>query len=145
MKQLFSVIRQPTVPAHGGSEGYTLGSVFLDNVKFCESCEDEDRFLELGKTTKIKGVTAIPRGLYRVINSFSNRFQKVLPQLLNVEGFEGIRIHGGNKAEDSSGCILIGQVRTRNGVANCSVTVQRMIDQIDDAADLGIETWIEIK
>lgn len=140
MKQTFSVVRQPSVSAMVGAEGYTLGDMFLDNVKFCYTVEDE-----IQKGAKIDGRTAIPCGRYRLTTSFSNRFQRVLPLVLDVPGFSGIRIHGGNRAEDSHGCILVGKVRTRNGVANCPDTVRRIIESIEDAADLGIETWLEIK
>lgn len=144
MKQTFKVIREPVTRVASG-ENYTRGRVYLDNVFFCHSCEDEDMFLEDGKQEKEYGRTAIPRGRYRVITSFSNRFQRMLPAILDVPGFEGIRIHGGNRAEDSHGCILVGKVRTSTGIAQCKDTVQRIIDQIDDAAELGIETWLEVE
>ena len=143
MKQVFKVLREQVVRNPGG-ENYTPGKVYLDNVFFCQSLEDEDRFLECGVTEKDYGRTAIPRGRYRLITSFSQRFQRVLPLVVNVPGFQGIRIHGGNTAEDSHGCILVGQVRASRGIAQCAATVERVIDQIDDAAELGIETWLEV-
>lgn len=144
MHQTFKVVREPVMNLHP-AENVTLGKMYLDNVFFCQACEDEDRFLENGVTEKIYGRTAIPRGRYRLVTSFSNRFQRVLPLALDVPGFSGIRIHGGNRAEDSHGCILVGKVRTATGIAQCKDTVQRIIDQIDDAAELGIETWLEIE
>ena len=93
---------------------------------------------------KVYGKTAIPRGLYKVTTSQSYRFKRVLPEVLDVPGFTGIRVHGGNTAEDTLGCILVGQVRTSRGIAQCAGTVQRVIDAIEDAAELGIETWLEI-
>lgn len=144
MKQTFKVVREPTTKAVKG-ENFTLGKVYLDNVYFCESCEDEDRFLETKQQEKVYGRTAIPRGKYRLVTSFSHRFNKVLPEVLAVSGFSGIRIHGGNRAEDSLGCILVGRVRTTTGVAQCADTVRRIIETIDDAAELGIETWLEIE
>lgn len=143
MKQTFKVVREQVIRNAGG-ENYTPGKMYLDNVFFCQSLEDEDRFLESGVTEKDYGRTAIPRGRYRLIPSFSQRFQRVLPLVVDVPGFQGIRIHGGNTAEDSHGCILVGQVRTGRGIAQCSATVERVIDQIDDAAELGIETWLEV-
>lgn len=144
MIQLFKIVREPTINA-APRENYTLGRMYLDNVFFCHTCEDEDRFLENSVTEKVDGRTAIPRGRYRLITSFSNRFQRVLPAVLDVPGFTGVRIHGGNDAEDSHGCVLVGKVRTRDGIAQCSDMVKRVIDAIDDAEDLGIETWLEVE
>lgn len=144
MKQTFRLVREPSINAFP-AENYTLGKFYLDNVFFSQTCEDEDRFLENHVTEKVYGRTAIPRGKYRLVTSFSNRFQRVLPQVLDVPGFSGIRIHGGNRAEDSSGCILVGLVRTQSGIAQCAATVQRVIDAIDRADDLGIETWLEVE
>ena len=145
MKQVFNIVREPTTRvAH--AENFTLGRMYLDNVFLCHTCEDEDRFLEVSKDGKEKvyGRTAIPRGKYRIETSFSNRFQRVLPIVRDVPYFEGIRIHGGNTAANSQGCILVGKVRTSSGIAQCADMVQRVIQQIEDAADLGIESWLEI-
>lgn len=57
---------------------------------------------------KVPGATAIPEGEYEVIVSFSNRFQKMLPLLLDVPGYSGVRIHPGNGPENTEGCILVG-------------------------------------
>lgn len=142
MIQLFKLIREPSQNVVGG-ESFTPGKMYLDGVLFCQTCEDMDRKLEAGGV-KIPKVTAIPRGRYRLVTSFSNHFQKVLPEVLDVKGYSGVRIHGGNKAEHSEGCILTGKVRTKTGIAQCQETVQRIIDTIDDSAELGIETWLEV-
>ena len=143
MRQVFKIVREPTVRNPSG-ENYTLGRMYLDNVFFCHTCEDEDRFLEGKVVEKVYGKTAIPRGLYKVTTSQSYRFKRVLPEVLDVPGFTGIRVHGGNTAEDTLGCILVGQVRTSRGIAQCAGTVKRVIDAIEDAAELGIQTWLEI-
>lgn len=54
-----------------------------------------------------QGKGAIPAGRYRVVVTHSPRFKKDLPLLVNVRGFDGIRIHGGTKPEHSAGCICI--------------------------------------
>ena len=143
MRQVFKLLREQTIRNPSG-ENFTLGRMYLDNVFFCQTCEDEDRFIEKGGVEKVNGRTAIPRGKYRLVTSFSNRFQRVLPELLGVPGFSGIRIHGGNRAEDSLGCILVGKVRTATGIAQCADMVSRVISQIDSADELGIETWLEV-
>lgn len=106
---------------------YTIGKLFIDNVYFCDTIEDTDRNLEQSMSIssiqkiKIKNKTAIPRGTYKVaLNVVSPRLSKKefyiknsnngrVPRLINVPGFDGILIHVGNTAEDSSGCILVGK------------------------------------
>lgn len=96
-----------------GTEGFTEGKLFIDDVFECYTVEDEDRHLEAGGV-KIPAVTAIPKGSYEVILSMSPRFKKVLPEVLNVPGFTGVRIHSGNSSKDSEGCILVGSSNDRN-------------------------------
>lgn len=143
--QLFKLIREATrTPADPKREKFTLGKMYRNGLKFCETCEDEDRFLEKNPDAKVKGLTAIPRGRYKLTTSFSHRFKKVLPEVLNVPGFTGVRIHGGNRAEDSEGCILAGRVRTQEGIAQCKDTVKTIISLIEDAEDRGEESYLEV-
>ena len=97
-------------------------SIITSNSKSWETLEDEDRFLENDKdcSDKVYSETAIPRGTYQIIWSYSNKFKISLPLLLNVKCFAGIRIHGGNTVANSSGCILIGQ--NRGGIYKGSKT-----------------------
>lgn len=143
--QLFKLIREATrTPADPKREKFTLGKMYRNGLKFCETCEDEDRFLEKNPGAKVKGLTAIPRGRYKLVASFSHRFKKVLPEVLDVPGFTGVRIHGGNRAEDSEGCILAGRVRTQEGIAQCKDTVEAIISLIEDAEDRGEESYLEV-
>lgn len=148
MRQTFKVVRSPVVRVTSG-ENFTPGVMYLDNVRFCYTCEDEDRFLENVpdsiKEAKVYGKTAIPRGLYRLTVDFSPHFGKQLPLVNDVPGFSGIRIHGGNTAEDSLGCILAVKVRTANGIAQCADTVKRIIDAVESAEELGIESWLKVE
>ena len=139
----FLVIREPVINI-AGAESYTPGVMYVNGLKFCFTCEDQDRLLESGGV-KVKTRTAIPRGKYKITVSFSHRFQKELPEVLDVPQFVGIRCHGGNKAEDSEGCILTGQVRTSTGIAKCADTVARMIAMINQTEDLGGTCWLEVK
>ncbi|MGY4540066.1 hypothetical protein ACVW0P_004508 [Mucilaginibacter sp. UYNi724] len=80
----------------------TIGDLYIDDVWFCYTLEDVLR------DKKVKNATAIPYGVYKVILSLSNRFKRILPEVLAVPGFEGIRIHPGNNENSTSGCILVG-------------------------------------
>ncbi len=95
-----------TVVRTGYTPESTAGIMILNNDYFGVTLEDQFR-----EGPKVPGKTCIPAGRYKVELSFSNRFQKVLPVLLNVPGFEGVRIHGGNTAADTLGCILVGSKR----------------------------------
>ena len=94
---------------------YTIGKLYIDGAYFCETLEDCDRglddrmSLEEIKAKKVYGETAIPTGIYKVILNYSPKYKKVMPLLLKVKGYEGIRIHSGNKPEDTLGCILVGK------------------------------------
>lgn len=85
-------------------EHATLGQLFIDGVHKWFTLEDRWRTQGI----KIKGETCIPAGTYQVVITMSKRFKRMLPLLLNVPGFEGIRIHPGNTDVDTEGCILVG-------------------------------------
>ena len=122
----------------------TIGKLYVDGVFFAYTLEDIDRQLESGGT-KIKGQTAIPKGSYKVVIDFSNRFQKQMMHVLNVPGFEGIRIHAGNTDKDTEGCILLGKVRSDNAVFNSREAVNALFDKVRAAIDAGQEVNLEVK
>ena len=96
----------------------TIGELYVDGVFQCYTCEDYDRDknrdgdLDDAGEGKAFGKTAIPRGTYQVIINDSVRFKRKLPLLLNVPGFTGVRIHTGNTAADTEGCLLVGRTRS---------------------------------
>lgn len=79
-------------------EDYTIGDLYVNNVWFSNTLEDKVRLLN-SYEDKVYGETAIPIGRYKVVLSYSNRFKRILPEVLNVEFFKGIRIHEGNYAD----------------------------------------------
>ena len=107
----------------------TIGSLFVNGIFFCYTLEDKDRKLESGGV-KEYAKTAIPRGKYKVINSFSNRFKKYMPELVNVPQFAGIRIHAGNTADHSEGCILVGSTKAADFIGNSKVTFDNLMKVI---------------
>ena len=86
-----------------GGEANNIGDFFIDGVFFCYSLEDQIRYSD----KKVYGKTAIPDGRYKVILTRSNRFKRIMPLLLDVPNFSGVRLHGGNTAENSHGWPLI--------------------------------------
>jgi len=82
--------------------GSTPGQLFIDDVFFCYTLEDEIR------DKKIPNETAISTGTFEIIINYSNRFKRAMPLLLNVPNFTGIRMHSGVTKEHTSGCILLG-------------------------------------
>ena len=90
--------------------GDTIGSLFIDGVRFCYTLEDEIRE-QPGvpvEQWKVAGSTAIPQGHYHVIWTYSNRFKHNTLQVMDVPGFSGIRIHSGITDADTEGCLLVG-------------------------------------
>lgn len=106
------------------TDNSTIGELYVDGKFESYVIEDKDRgLLDTMSETDIKakkkhGITAIPTGRYKVVISFSNRFQKYLPELIGVKGFAGIRIHSGNTSADSEGCLLPGTTKATNFVGN---------------------------
>ena len=94
---------------------------------------------------KIIGKTAIPTGRYRILITRSRRFGRWLPLLLNVKGFEGIRIHAGNKPEDTRGCILLGFNRRKGYVLDSTKCVQQLMRRMTEAMEKGEKVFVKVK
>lgn len=129
----------------------TIGLLFVDGKHTCNTLEDVVRADPDPSTPqnegKVYGETAIPAGRYRVGVTMSQRFQRPLPLLYDVPGFEGIRIHPGNKAVDTHGCILPGMMAANDGqsVSESRVAFGVVFDKINDALQDGQEVWITIE
>lgn len=121
----------------------TIGDLYIDNVWRCYTLEDCDRFLEQGGE-KVRGQTAIPRGTYKVEVSYSPRFGRRLPILLDVPGYAGIRIHCGNNADDTEGCILVGAIQQPNFVGNSKTAFAMVFPVIDAAFQRGEDIELEV-
>lgn len=118
----------------------TIGKMFIDGIDTCYTLEDIIR----PDGEKVYGKTAIPAGRYRVDVTPSARFKRDLPILLDVPNFTGVRIHAGNSAEDTHGCILVGLTQEGDRITRSRDAMAVVFPQIRDAVQRGEEVWIEI-
>ena len=100
----------------------TLGTLYLPNGWFCHT-------LELPIKAMTNGKTCIPFGTYELRSTWSPRFKRWLPQVMNVPGYSGIRIHAGNTPAHTSGCILVGQ-RLGNDLTRSRDTLSALLQQL---------------
>ena len=123
---------------------YTIGNLYIDGEFFCNTLEDMDRGLKDSqsllyiKAKKIFGKTAIPTGTYKVDMTYSNRFKKVLPLLVGVKGFDGIRIHQGNLPKDTEGCLLVGKNTFKGMVSDSKITLDSLLNKMAKEKDIII-------
>lgn len=127
----------------------TPGELYEGDQIICFTLEDIVREVE-GQSVedwKIYAQTAIPQGRYPIEITKSRRFNTFLPEILNVDGFEGIRIHAGNTAANTAGCILVGATRPNDKriIRNSVVALHPLCARIQDALDKGEEVYITIK
>lgn len=105
-----------------------IGEFYVNGKFECYTCEDIER------PVKLAGVTAIPRGHYEVVITYSERFKKQLPLLLNVPNYSGVRIHPGNTSKDTEGCILPGKGKTKNAVTQSRLAFDALFTKLKAAA-----------
>lgn len=145
-------------------EDYTIGHLYIDGKYVCDTIEDCDRGLtqymsekEIAEK-KVYGKTAIPSGKYSITMNvkspkYSNskykwaaKYDGYLPRLENVPGFEGVLMHVGNTANDSLGCILVGENKVKGQVINSTTTFHNLMDNyLWIARQCGEKITIEIK
>lgn len=127
---------------------YTIGKLYIDGVYFCDTIEDKDRGLDDSmeestiKSRKVYGETAIPLGTYKVEITYSPKFKKNLPLLIGVKGFEGIRIHSGNTAKDSLGCIIVGRNKKVGMMLDSRATMTKLLKVLTSTKE---NIWLTIR
>jgi len=114
------------------TENSTIGELLIDGKFECFTLEDKER------DVKIKGETAIPRGTYKVIINQSNRFKRLLPLLIDVDNFEGVRIHAGNTNHDTEGCILVGRTRTNDFIGQSRKAFDLLFSKMQKAKEITL-------
>ncbi|MCX7208199.1 MAG: DUF5675 family protein [Proteobacteria bacterium] len=122
----------------------TTSVLSIEGAFQCFVLEDVDRKLESGGA-KIPAKTAIPRGVYQVVITYSPRFKRPLPLLLDVPGFEGVRIHCGNTDADTEGCLLVGNARWSDRVGGSRIAFDALFTKIKAALDRKDKVLLEIK
>jgi len=134
-----------TIKRHAKRDTYTIGALYIDGVKFCDTLEDTDRGLTQDmaeadiKEKKVYGNTAIPSGHYKVVIDFSQKYQRTMPHILNVKGFEGIRIHSGNTADDSLGCVLVGENKRKGMLVNSRLAYTKLFNKLVNADEITLD------
>lgn len=129
---------------------YTIGKMYINGEYFCDTLEDTDRELtremSLAEMKEVKeyGNTAIPTGRYSIAYTYSPRFKKHLPLLLQVPCFEGVRIHSGNTHTDTEGCILLGENKSVGKVLNSRKTMDEFLRILKPAIEACEEISIRI-
>jgi hypothetical protein len=136
------------------TEKSTIGEMYINDslVKECYTLEDKVRG---PGEAQVSGATAIPDGNYKVIIDFSNRFQVMMPHVLNVAGGNlmfsgknindcGIRIHCGNTDKDTLGCILIGQTYTTDFIGNSRLAYEAFFPKLQTALQRGEVVTLEL-
>ena len=114
------------------TDNSTIGELTIDGKFECYTLEDKER------DVKIKCETAIPKGTYKVIINQSNRFKKLLPLLLNVPNFEGVRIHPGNTNHDTEGCILVGRTRSKDFIGQSRKAFATLFAKMKEAKEITL-------
>ena len=129
---------------HARRADYTIGRLEDENgKKISDTLEPTWRDYKGGEL-KIPKKSAIPEGSYRVVVTKSQRFQKYLPLLVGVPGFEGVRIHAGNTSRDTEGCILVGQNLQVGKVLRSRITLEKLMKLIENEKEIYLtikNTW----
>jgi hypothetical protein len=117
----------------------TAGELFVNSIFECFALEPTIR------AVKIKGETAIPFGRYKVVITMSPHFGRPLPLLVDVPGFDGVRIHPGNTSADTEGCILVGQTSGDDFIGSSKAAFDALYPKIEGALGSGDPVWITVQ
>lgn len=125
------------------ASNYTIGELSVNNNYICDTLEDKVRV----DREKVYAETAIPTGTYTLVLSYSNRFKKVMPEILNVPNFSGIRIHCGNSSKDTEGCLLVGKWdgKTENWISDSKNSYNKLYPLLEEAFNKKENITITIK
>lgn len=122
---------------------FTIGELYINEKYVTDTLEDRVR----PEGEKVYGKTAIPEGMYEVKLTHSPRFKKILPEILNVPNFSGIRIHTGNSSKDTEGCILVGtwDGEKEDWVGNSRIAFDELMALLEEATNNKEKVTITVK
>lgn len=126
------------------TSNYTEGKLYINGAYFCDTLEDQDRGLyqhmslaEI-KAVKVYGETCIPYGTYKVELSYSPKFKKIMPAILDVKGFTGVRMHNGVDKNSTLGCILVG-IKYKDGMlTNSRKTFNELMQKLQNQKEITL-------
>lgn len=127
------------------TENSTIGELYINDVFFCYVLEDKDRGLQQSdsliiiKSKKLFGITCIAYGKYKCVLSMSNRFKRLLLEILGVKGFEGVRAHRGNTAIDSLGCLILGFKKGIDTVFDSTKAEIALVEKLKGVTEIELE------
>ena len=121
----------------------TIGELYVDGEHIADTLEDRVR----PEGEKVYGKTAISEGTYEVKLTYSPRFKKILPEILNVPNFSGIRIHTGNSSKDTEGCIIVGtwDGEKEDWVGNSRIAFDELMALLEEATNNKEKVTITVK
>lgn len=121
----------------------TIGELYIDKKYIADTLEDRVR----PEGEKVYGKTAIPEGTYEVKLTYSPRFKKILPEILNVPNFSGIRIHTGNSSKDTEGCILVGtwDGEKEDWASDSKIAFNKLMSLLEEATNNKEKITITVK
>jgi hypothetical protein len=135
------------VKRNPSKQGATIGRMSVDGVEECYTLEDDVREVpdQPVSAWKIQNVTAIPRGRYQVTITHSPHFGCDLPLLSNVPGYTAVRIHWGNKAADTDGCLLVGQTTEGNLIYKSKAAFEVLFPKIQAALAANVPVYVTVQ
>ena len=145
-----TLLRLQREPSDGGA---TLGALYINDVWQCWTLEDVIREPAGGTyvdpvawvaSWKVAGKTAIPAGRYGIVLTQSARFGIILPELLSVPGYTGIRVHAGNKAENTEGCVLVGSGRQAAAIGQSQLALDALMQRLTRDQKAGERLAIDV-
>lgn len=121
----------------------TIGELLINDKHLCDTLEDRVR----PEGEKVYGKTAIPEGKYEIELTHSPRFKKILPEILNVPNFSGIRIHTGNSSKDTEGCIIVGtwDGEKEDWVGSSKIAFDELMALLEEATNNKEKVTITVK